>query len=276
MRPVRIGILEGRLTPSNGRGVQFFPYETWESEFAYAQEIGLDCIEVLIQRKDWGNPAHPLLSADGISKIRDAATKTGVKTPSVHAYYEPRETFPLEMDTIAHAAEKIGASVVLLSFFKHAALDSQETKEIARKYLSAALARLGEVDVRFGLEAELPAEELLEFIEALSEPEKFGVYYDLGNQYALEFPVAEELRLLGDKVFGVHVKDRLPQKAHEAESPSVPLGTGCANSPEAFSALKDISYAGPLIIQGARQEGRNDVEVVKEYYEFVKRLAINP
>ena len=100
-----IGALQGRLTPSDGRGIQFFPYDAWEAEFHTAKKIGLDCIEFLIQRKDWGNLEHPLLTPEGRDALRAVAEETGVGVPSVHAYYEPRETFPEELATIASAAK---------------------------------------------------------------------------------------------------------------------------------------------------------------------------
>ncbi len=268
-----LGILQGRLTPSHDRGIQFFPYGEWEQEFSDAKNIGFDCLELLIQRKDWGNTDHPLLSQKGIGCIQSVVADSGISTPSIHAYYEPRETYPLELGTIARAAETIGASVVLLSFFKHAALTSPEAKETARQLLKAALDSLPQNTVRFGLEAELPASELLQFIESLSQPDRFGVYYDLGNQYACGFPVAEELRSLREKIVGIHIKDRLPQVKGEPESPSVPLGTGCANFPEAFNTLQAVGYAGPLVIQGARQDGKDDTVIGQEYYAFVKQLA---
>ena len=36
------GIMQGRLTSSEGRGIQFFPFENWQKEFFTAQEITLN------------------------------------------------------------------------------------------------------------------------------------------------------------------------------------------------------------------------------------------
>ena len=38
----QIGIMQGRLTEPNGRGIQFFPFDNWRPEFEAAKEIGLD------------------------------------------------------------------------------------------------------------------------------------------------------------------------------------------------------------------------------------------
>ena len=39
------GIMQGRLTPSNGRGIQFFPFDNWQQEFITGSSIGLNEIE---------------------------------------------------------------------------------------------------------------------------------------------------------------------------------------------------------------------------------------
>ena len=40
-----IGIIQGRLTPSRGRGLQFSPFEEWKQEFHVGKEIGIQEIE---------------------------------------------------------------------------------------------------------------------------------------------------------------------------------------------------------------------------------------
>ena len=36
---ISFGIMQGRLTPSQGKGIQFFPFDHWEKEFELG-EIG--------------------------------------------------------------------------------------------------------------------------------------------------------------------------------------------------------------------------------------------
>src|SRR3989344_665289 len=80
-----IGILQGRLTPSSGRGIQFFPYENWESEFKIAREIGFDCIELLVKKNEFSK--NPLSSLSGIKRINELKQKFKLETPSVHGFY---------------------------------------------------------------------------------------------------------------------------------------------------------------------------------------------
>ena len=48
-----LGIMQGRLTSTLGRGIQFFPFEEWKEEFKAAQEIGIDEIEWIFDYPDY-------------------------------------------------------------------------------------------------------------------------------------------------------------------------------------------------------------------------------
>ena len=48
-----LGIMQGRLTRTLGRGIQFFPFEEWKEEFKAAQEIGIDEIEWIFDYPDY-------------------------------------------------------------------------------------------------------------------------------------------------------------------------------------------------------------------------------
>ena len=110
----------------------------------------------------------------------------------------------------------------------------------------------------------IPAEELLEFVESFNHP-RVGVYYDLGNMASMGVDVLAEIRLLNRRIVGVHVKDRLPNGG-----PTIPLGEGCVDFYGAFSALREIGYQDPLIIQGARLPGVDDIILNRRYHIFVK------
>ena len=62
-----IGIMQGRLSPPRGDLIQWYPEDTWESEFYLAKEIGLVCIEWVFQKS---SANENLISYDsGINKI---------------------------------------------------------------------------------------------------------------------------------------------------------------------------------------------------------------
>lgn len=270
-----IGILQGRLTPSRGRGIQFSPdgEGEWEREFYTARDIGLSCIELLVR------PArlrkHPLMTTEGRARLRKISQETGVSIPSVHGYTPKGDTYEQDLVDIVRATKEVGATTLLISFFKDGRLSgtSDETWERAHRLVASGSREAAAQGVRLGIEAELPASTLLDFIDKAETPEAFGVYYDLGNQFACGFPVIDELHQLGPRVVGVHIKDRLPITAPAQESPSVPIGEGCADFPGAFRALRDIGYSRPLIFQGARTEDGKERELYEQYLAKVQGMC---
>ena len=267
-----IGVLQGRLTPSRGRGIQFFPLDSWEKEFEDAAKIGLASIELLIRPK--GLREHPLMTPEGRARLNELVRSTGVTIPSVHGYFQAEERYATDFLDAVKATPEIGAGVILVSFFHEKKLSpmSDATWERAHKLLAPAVAAAKDTGVRLGIEAELPAQTLIDFMAQAVTPEAFGVYYDLGNQFACGFPVAEEIRLLGKRIVGVHVKDRLPNTDPNTESKTVPLGEGCADFKAAFAALKEVGYSRPLVIQGARGEDGDELERNKNYKEFIENV----
>ena len=270
-----IGVLQGRLTPSRGRGIQFFPEDNWEKEFGDARTIGLSAIELLVRPK--GLREHPLMTPDGRARLSELVRSTGITIPSIHGYYVPEEQYASDLLDIVHATAEIGAKVILVSFFHEKKLSPtpNATWERAHTLLAPAAVAAKDAGVQLGIEAELPAATLLDFIGQALAPEAFGVYYDLGNQFACGFPVVDEIRLLRERIVGVHVKDRLPNVAPAVESRSVALGEGCADLKSAFAALREIGYSRPLIIQGARGEDGDELERNKKYREFTENIYAN-
>ncbi len=270
-----IGILEGRLTPSRGRGIQFFPDDNWEKEFEDARMIGLSSIELLVRPK--GLREHPLMTAEGRARLGELSKVTGITIPSVHGYYVPEDEYATDLLDVVHATAEIGAKVILVSFFHEKKLGAMAdaTWERAHELLAPAAAAAKDAGVQLGIEAELPAQTLIDFMTRAVTPEAFGVYYDLGNQFACGFPVAEEIRLLRERIVGVHVKDRLQNTDPAVESKTVPLGEGCADFKSAFAALREIGYTRPLIMQGARGEDGDEVERNKKYREFIENMYAN-
>ena len=258
----QIGILQGRLTSSNGRGIQFFPYENWEHEFKIAREVGFECIELLVKKGEFSD--NPLSSPSGIRRINELKKESGIDTPSVHGFYGKESNYPEILREIIKAAHQIGAKVVLISFFEENELITEDDKSLARSQLKEPLDLAESYGIRLGVETEISAEELKDFINSFNHP-AIGIYYDTGNMVSMGVDVVKELKFLQDYLCGIHLKDR-----EIGSNESVPLGEGDADFRAILGILKEISYTAPLIIQGARKEGVNDIELNKQYLEWIK------
>ena len=256
-----LGILQGRLTPSPDGSIQFFP-EDWQAEFPVAKKIGFDCVELLVKAKKYKK--SPLWYYGGISELSWLSGGNRLYLPSVHGFYEKSDGYPMVLGSIINSAHKIGASVVLVSFFKENTLKTLEDKQSARTLLKRALSICKNTGVQIGIESEMPASELLDFVSSFNDPH-IGVYYDIGNMASVGVDVPGEISLLGSHIVGVHVKDRMPNGGE-----TVPLGMGCADIFGAFKALERVDYVRPFIIQGARSENKDDVVLNQTYFELCK------
>ena len=104
---------------------------------------------------------------------------------------------------------------------------------------------------------------LAEFIDRLPR-DAFGINYDIGNSAALGFSPAEEVGSYGHRIDNVHVKDR---KLHGT---TVPLGTGNADFPTVFGALRKASYAGHFILQTARADDNDHAGALARYRDMTR------
>lgn len=260
----QLGILQGRLTPPRGRGIQFFPAEHWQEEFALAQKIGFQCIEWLAEEDNIRN--NPLFSKEGMARIKELAQAHSITIPSIHGFYSKKEGYPKTLLELMDRTAKIGARTILVSFFKEKALRTLEDKERAVEQLKKALAVAPSLQVKVGIETEMPAAELVEFI-GMFKSDAVGVYYDIGNMVSMNVDVVGEIKALGPLIVGTHVKDR-PQDGGK----SVPFGEGGADFRAIFRAFKEICFSRPFIFQGARIEGLDDVALNRRYYDYIRNI----
>jgi hexulose-6-phosphate isomerase len=108
--------------------------------------------------------------------------------------------------------------------------------------LSAELARL---KTGIAFECDYEPERLARFIGRLPA-EHFGVNYDIGNSASLGYEPRREIGAYGARIVNVHIKDRVRSGS------TVPLGTGAADFPAVFEALRGARYTGNFILQTAR------------------------
>ena len=87
---MKFGIMQGRLTESKGRGIQFFPFEHWREEFDMGKVLGLDEIEFIFDYDRYQD--NPLWHDHG-EAVGAAAEESGVQICSVCFDYFMRRAF---------------------------------------------------------------------------------------------------------------------------------------------------------------------------------------
>lgn len=269
------GIMQGRLTESRKRGIQFFPFENWEKEFYLAQTLGLDEIEFIFDYERYEE--NPLWTQKGIDKLKKVIQETGVEVRSVcFDYFMRRAFFKVSEDRRAEvlkenkkiinqvliAMGEIGAQLLEIPLVDDSSMKTDWEKDIFAQFL-LDIVNTSQNDLLFGLETDLPPDDFISYLDRFNHP-RIGANYDSGNSSGLGYDAYEEVTSLRDKIFNIHIKDRVYQGT------TVKLGTGSADFDKLFSGLKEIVYKKAFIMQAVRGEDGQEMDNISEQINFVK------
>lgn len=271
---MKYGIMQGRLTPSQGRGIQFFPFDNWQQEFYDGKEIGLNEIEWIFDYSSYEE--NPLWSYQGIEQIKKTIDKTSVTVKSVCFDYFMRRPFYKNQDfetlrenieiakQVIENMSKIGASLLEIPMVDESSIKTSEEAKKALIYARELLEYASDYRIKISLETDLPPGNFRDFLDRVE-----GLYanYDSGNSSGLGYNHEMELISLRELVANVHIKDRI------LGGTTVELGTGNADFDLVFSALKEINYKGSIILQAARSEDGTEVDNIKSQLNFIKRYV---
>lgn len=270
----QVGIMQGRLTKPKGRGIQFFPFDNWREEFDLAKEIGLNEIEFIFDYEKYEE--NPIWQGRG-EKVKEAIDETGVCVKSVcFDYFMRRPFFKFDgtkrekvleenkriIEHILCNMKQTGATLLEIPLVDDSSLKSEQEAEAFRDFLLQILKNASD-DIKFGLETDLPPKGFKEYLDSFGQA-RIGANYDSGNSSGLGYLPYEEVTILGDYIFNVHIKDRVYQGT------TVALGTGSADFKELFRGLKEIDYRESFILQAARGEEGCEKDTILQQCQFVK------
>ncbi len=252
-KPIPLGILQGRLSPSLDGRLQFFP-DDWPAEFAMATKLGFSALEWLV---DWREvESNPILAKAERKKITAMQTATGCVVSSICADYfmkfrligDDTLTSLSMLERLAQATTVTSNRLILIPLLEGNAPRNEEELALVSKTFQQIMPLMEEYHVRIALETELGAQKILDLLESVGSP-MLGVYYDIGNCTSYGFDCPADILSLGEKVFGVHIKDRKKMSTN-----TVFLGTGDAKLMACAKALKTIGFQGIPILQAWRGE----------------------
>lgn len=268
-----IGIMQGRLTPTMGRGIQFFPFDTWEKEFDLARKIKLDEIEFIFDLYKYRK--NPLWSKKGRSEIIKKCEQTGICIHSICADYFMRKPFfrvdkktfsanVLLLRKLIKFTKQIGASILEIPLVDNSSVKNEDEESSFCQAISMCLHDLEKHQLTIGLETDLKPRKLIKLTSRINSP-RVGITYDSGNSSSLGYDPQEELETYGEKIINVHIKDRV------LNGPTVELGTGDTKFNSFFKSLSDLNYTGSFILQVARGADGNESETIKKQMKFLEK-----
>ena len=271
-----VGIMQGRLLPPPGGGIQAFPGSRWREEFPLASQAGLDCIEWIhdVDENDQ-EAANPLASDEGIDEILRLSERWGVAVLSICADYfmtkrliEADGSADLEsierLKWLLARSAKLGVRYIILPFVDSSSLQSADECQTLARLLSELTPAIERSGVELHLETDLPPEQLVSLLSRLSHP-LVRANYDIGNSASLGCDPTVELGLISRWLGSVHVKDRL------GGGGTVALGTGDADFPLCFRLIRETAFRGPFILQTARDDSISEVELAVRNRRFCEQ-----
>ena len=267
-----LGVMQGRLLPKYEGRYQAHPLGYWQDEFPLAAELGLDCIEFILDYNDAGS--NPLFSPEGRREIQRLSARNGVRVISVCADYFMEAPLHSEepgvsaaslavLGTLLEAAEDIGIVDIVIPCVDQSNISNPKNREKLCAALDQIIPKAERSRVNLSLETNLGP---LEFTALLKEvgSERVTVNYDTGNSASQGFDPVKELEAYGHKITDVHIKDRT------LNGGATMLGAGDWDYECFFSSLKEVDFIGPFILQAFRDD--EGLQVFKEQLNWARQI----
>ena len=267
-----IGVMQGRLLPKYQGRYQAHPVGYWQDEFPKAAELGLDCIEFILDYNDANK--NSLMTPQGREDILAISDQTGVKVLSVCADYfmeaplhsDDNMVVERSFDTLQKLLEssvKLGIQNIVIPCVDQSSIQDESKRSKFLEVLSTIIPDAEQCGVNFSLETDLNVKEFGDLLTKLDSP-RITVNYDIGNSASHGYDHNEELDAYGERISDVHIKDR------KLGGGSVKLGTGNANIPNFLKLLKKFDYYGPFIMQAYRDD--EGINVFKEQLDMINYI----
>mgnify|MGYP000049982630 CR=1 FL=1 len=264
------GTIQGRLLPKYKGRYQAHPVGYWRDEFYLAKEIGLDCIEFIL---DFNNvDQNPLINAVEFKKLEAIIIETGVVVKTLCADYfmdaplhskdkDVAKNSLRVLEILLESAEKLGVSDIVIPCVDKSSLRTSASVARFVSQVKKVIPNLEKKEINLSLETDLNPANFVNLLNKFNS-KRITVNYDIGNSASLGFDPIEELNAYGTKISDIHIKDRV------FGGGPVELGTGDADFEVFFTKLKEFNYKGPFIMQAYRDDDGLDIfKVQKKWIE---------
>lgn len=257
----KLGIFQGRLSPSIDGKVQFFPKDSWREEFKTARSLGFDLIEWVLDKDSIQD--NPILSLEGLSEIKSLSDVHNVQVYGIctdNFMVDPFLENTEVLKDLIRTTGNVGVEIIEIPLLGKSLVETTEQMKQTAEVLNDLESLCSEYNMKIALEVGLNTKGVLEFFEYVKNPH-VSVNYDTGNSAYWGFDQLDEISHYSHLIGNIHIKDCTP------ELYSVPLGEGNVNFREVFDLLKEKKYNKHFILQTVR--GENDIEVAKTFFEYI-------
>ena len=261
--------MQGRLLPKYQGRYQAHPVDYWQKEFKIAKQIGLDCIEFILDYND--AKKNPLLKAGGVEEILEVCDRTDVSVETICADYfmeaplhsTNEKTAEKSKDVLINLLEtssKLGITDIVIPCVDQSSLGNKEAVDRFVNKILTILPDAERKEINLSLETDLAPQPFADLLSKF-DSNRITVNYDIGNSAALGYDPIEEFDTYGNLVTDIHVKDR------ELNGGPVILGSGNADFDMFFKKLKEVDFKGPFIFQAYRDD--EGIEIFKKQLNWM-------
>jgi L-ribulose-5-phosphate 3-epimerase len=267
---LKIGFMQGRLSPLINRKIQSFPWQTWKKEFEEGNKINLTTMEWTIdQERIYENP---LMTTEGQNQVKDLCTEYNFSIPSLtgdcfmqaplwKSKNNERKSLEKVFLDVANSCSAVNIEMIVMPLVDNGSLENINQENDLIAFLKSNENIFLEKKLKILFESDYAPIRLAKFIDRLN-PLIFGINYDIGNSAALGFDCKDEFIFYAHRILNVHVKDRL------LGGTTVPLGTGAADFEKVFQTLANINYEGNYILQTARARDNQHSSILSFYRDM--------
>jgi len=249
---MKIGVMQGRLSPPVDGHIQEFPHEHWRSEVDHIKRLGLCGVEWLVTKKSFSS--NPILKKGTflkypiISVCLDIVIDKGIDS----------DNFLANIISSCYNSGVRKFTVPLLE-------ESDMSEDGRRQLFCDRIKELGDCfhDAIFSFEAELEIDKLDDIV---CMRDNFKVTYDTGNITSFGIDHEEYINHFKHKINNVHLKDRT------FDAKTVYPSTGDTDFSKIFKLLKSIDYDGTYVIQTARAKAGLETINITEHKRLFEEL----
>jgi L-ribulose-5-phosphate 3-epimerase len=267
MKNCKLGVMQGRLSPSNK--IQEFPHKYWQNEFNLASRLGIKYIEWVLDRKYFNS--NPFFYKK--KKIKILSRKYNVKIFSLTNDYfmelpfwkNKKKEFKIYLDLkkIIYHASLLNIKFIVIPLLDNSSIKSKTIENKVIKFFNFFEEYLMKCNVNILFESDYKPKKLLNFIKNFNN-KYFGINYDTGNSAFLGHNMNAEFKFYGKFIKSIHIKDKL------LKGKSVRLGNGAVDFKKFFLLLKKNQYRAPIILQTARSKNKY-ISEIKENIKYLKK-----
>jgi inosose dehydratase len=243
--------------------------------------LGIHHVEVPAAPGGGGGFAPELMDSGEVQQFKERLQGIGVSPVTVGAYCDLTQDRQVGMmKQRIDFARALGATNVVSDATRQLEVDAETWRKLVN-----TLRHLGDYATDQGVRIALETHGGLtrngtlarKLLDAVDHP-AVGVNYDTGNIYYYndDLDPAEDVKLVADRVFQVHLKDTVGGKGEWMFSA---LGEGRVNFPGIVSVLRSAGFRGPysLELEGKRGEDLNRAghrEVIRQSMDYLRSIGL--